>query len=218
MRSRAAAYAALVAGGGLGLVASAQPWWRAVGEDVSVGFTGSEATAGLSQALVVVALSGSLLTLALKVRGRRVVGGVLALAGAAAVTVGALRFRPSDETVLSQVREATLADQFALTGTAWPWVYAVAGVLLLAGGVLITATAARWPARPDRFTRSEGRYVDVEAEPAEVWKAMDAGLDPTEDELQPGGGAGAEQAVAAAPAEHPDVRKAEVRDTMDNAG
>lgn len=220
MRGRAAAYASLVAGGGLGLVASAQPWWRAVGEGVSVGFTGSETTAGLSQALIVVALSGCLLTLALKVRGRRVVGGLLALAGAAAVAVGVLRFRPSPQTVLTQVREATLADQFALTGTAWPWLYALAGVLLLGGGVLILITATRWPVRPDRFSRTAGGYVNVEAEPADVWKAMDAGLDPTVDEPQPAaGGAGtAGPSLTAADPEHPDVRTRGVRDTMDSAG
>ena len=49
--------------------------------------------------------------------------------------LGALRVRPSADAVRTQVREVSLADQFALTGTAWPWVYAAAGVLVLAGAV-----------------------------------------------------------------------------------
>ena len=88
MRSRALAFGCLLLGGGLALVGSAQPWWRAVGEGVVVKFSGTQATGGLSQALAIVALAGTLLMLALRTRGRRVIGALLLLVGAGIAVVG----------------------------------------------------------------------------------------------------------------------------------
>ena len=87
-RSRALAFGCLLLGGGLALVGSAQPWWRAVGEGVVVKFSGTQATGGLSQALAIVALAGTLLMLALRTRGRRVIGALLLLVGAGIAVVG----------------------------------------------------------------------------------------------------------------------------------
>lgn len=181
MSARLPALAGLLLGAGLGLVAGAQPWWRAVGEGVSVKFTGTDATAGLSQALAVVLLAGTLLALVLRARGRQVLGVLLALAGAGAVLLGALRPRPSSSAVRSQVREVSLADQFALVPTVWSWVFALAGLVGLAAAVLMLATAGRWPARTARFDRTQvgtNRPADLD-DPAAVWRSMDAGLDPT---------------------------------------
>ena len=66
MRSRPLALGGLLAGGLLGVVASARPWWRATGDGVAVTFSGSEATAGLSQALAIVVLAGWVLILVLR--------------------------------------------------------------------------------------------------------------------------------------------------------
>lgn len=188
-RPRTASYALLLAGGGLAVVAAAQSWWRAVGSDpsgsgggsaVSVAFSGVEATGGLSQALAVVALAGTLLILVLRVRGRRVVGALLAVVGASIAVVGVLRQEPSADAVRTQVREVSLVDQFALTPTAWPWIFAAAGGLVMIGALLTVVTAGQWPSRADRFQRTEAaRPVAANDEAADVWKAMDAGLDPT---------------------------------------
>ena len=51
MKTRALAFGCLLLGGVLGLISSAQPWWRASGERVLVKFTGTQVTGGLSQAL-----------------------------------------------------------------------------------------------------------------------------------------------------------------------
>ena len=205
MRSRASALGLLLTGGALALVASAQPWWRAIGEGVSVGFKGSEATGGLSQALAVVVLPGTLLILALRARGRRIVGGLLIAAGAGMVALGVLRVRPSADAVRTQVREVSLVDQFALTGTAWPWVYAAAGLLVLTGAVSVIINAPRWRASAARFERgSNAARPSVATDPADVWRALDAGEDPTI------------EAVGEA-ADDPDVQKSPTGDTMENA-
>lgn len=165
----------------LALVSGAQPWWRATGEGVAVTFTGTESTAGLSQALGVVALAGLLLVLVLRTRGRRVVGVLLTLTGLGIVGVGALRQRPSATTVRNQVREVSLADSFELAASVWSYAYAGTGLLVLVCGLTTLLTAGRWPARVDRFSRSAERAAGTTADddPAEVWRAQDAGLDPT---------------------------------------
>jgi uncharacterized membrane protein (TIGR02234 family) len=180
MKSRALAFGCLLLGGIVGLISSAQPWWRASGEGVVVKFTGSQVTGGLSQALAIVALAGTLLMLVLQARGRRVVGGVLLLVGLGFVLSGALRLQPSADAVRSQVREVSLVDAFQLSVTVWPWIFALSGVAIATGAVLTMITAAHWPARSERFRASQvtGRLADSD-DPAELWKAMDAGADPT---------------------------------------
>ncbi len=180
-RSRGRALVPGLLGALLALVTGVQPWWRATAEGVDVAFSGTTTTAGLAQALAVVALVGWLLVLALGTRGRQVVGVLLALTGAGAVLVGSLGLRPSAAAVRTSVREVSLVDQYGLVATGWSWGYAASGALVLAGGLLVLLTAPRWPRRPDRFTRSAAVAAATAAEddPAEVWRALDAGLDPT---------------------------------------
>jgi uncharacterized membrane protein (TIGR02234 family) len=208
-RLRARALLPGLVGGVLVLVTGSLPWWRATGEGVAVAFSGTETTAGLSQALGVVALAGWLLVLALRTRGRQVVAAVLALAGAGAVLVGSLGLRPSAAAVRTQVREVSLADQFGLSATGWSYGYAGAGLLVLAGAVLVLVTAPRWPARTDRFSRDAPvRPATTTADdPADVWRAQDAGLDPTL-APEPRGAAGATTRRAS------DVHGRVPRDTM----
>ncbi len=188
----------------LALLAGAQSWWRARSEGVSVSFSGSETTAGLSQALGVVALAAWLLVLVLRHRGRQVVGVLTALTGAGIALVGGLRRPPNAATVRAGVREVSLADQFALSPTVWPSLYAAAGLLVLVAGVLVATTASRWPARPDRFTRAATTaQVSAEDDPSAVWRAQDAGLDPTTVPEPPGLAEG-----------RPDVLSTDIRDTM----
>jgi uncharacterized membrane protein (TIGR02234 family) len=182
MRSRTVAYGCLLLGGLLAIVATAQPWWRANGAGVQVSFKGSEATGGLSQALSVVALAGTLLVLVMKTRGRQAVAVLLAIAGSALAIVGALRLRPDSAAVRTRMRQVSLIDQYALTPTVWPWIFALAGALLLVGAVVMLLRAAHWPVPSDRFQRQPSAQVaNLADDPAGVWKALDAGFDPTSD-------------------------------------
>lgn len=151
--TRGLALGGLAVGAVLALVAGSRAWWRAAGTGVSVAFTGTETTGGLAQALALVVLAGALLGLVLRSRGRRVLGVLLVLAGAGVLLLGLTRPRPASGTVRSRVLEVSLADQFALLGTAWPYVYAAAGLVVLAGAALMVLTAARWPSRAARFER-----------------------------------------------------------------
>jgi uncharacterized membrane protein (TIGR02234 family) len=180
MSRRGLAYGFLLAGGALALIASTQPWWRAVGERVVVKITGAEATGGLSQALVIVVLAGTLLLLALRARGRRLVGALVFLVGLGMAGAGGLRRQPNPEAVRSQAPEASLVDALNLSATVWPWVYAISGILIAAGAAVTMITAGSWPSRSGRFrSRSSQAESDIADDPAQLWKAMDAGVDPT---------------------------------------
>lgn len=212
----------LAVGAVLALVAGSRAWWRAAGTGVSLAFTGTEATGGLAQALALVVLAGVLLGLVLKSRGRRVLGVLLLLTGAGVVVLGLTRPRPASGTVRSRVLEVSLADQFALLGTPWPYVYGVAGLLVLAAAGVMALTAPRWPSRAGRFERpvagrpgqtlppAAATGANAEDDPAALWRLLDAGVDPTATEQQPAGSSAqqpAEQAEGAPASERADVHE-----------
>lgn len=176
---RGLAFGGLLLGGGLALVAATRPWSRAVAGDAEVEFTGAAVSGGLASALSLVLLAGTLLAATLRRRGRRVLAALLAAAAAATAVLGLVRPEPSGDAVLTELRRVTLTDSSALTGTAWPWVYAGAGLVALAGALTLGLRAGRWPQRGDRFRRAPAAGPD--ADPAAVWAALDAGLDPTLD-------------------------------------
>jgi uncharacterized membrane protein (TIGR02234 family) len=176
--------ALLLLGAGIGLVASAQPWWRASGDGASVTFSGSDVTGGLCQALAAVTLAGTLLVLVLRVRGRRILALLMAATGVGMVAAGAVQTAPDNDTVRSRVRQISLTDQFALEVMPWAWVYAIAGLVVVLGAVLLWVAAPRWTPRVSRFERAPTTGLapaDLAADPASAWKDLDAGRDPTAD-------------------------------------
>jgi Tryptophan-associated transmembrane protein (Trp_oprn_chp) len=69
-----------------------------------------------------------------------------------------------------------------LTPTVWPWIFALAGALVLVGAVVMLLRAAHWPVSSDRFQRQpSAQLADLADDPAGVWRALDAGFDPTSD-------------------------------------
>jgi uncharacterized membrane protein (TIGR02234 family) len=188
LTGRGSTLGALLLGAGVGFVAAAQPWWRASGAGAAVTFSGSDATGGLSQALAAVTLAGVLLVLVLRRRGRRILAVGLVATGLGMIATGARQTAPDAEAVRNRVRQVSLTDQFALTTSAWPWVYAVAGLAVAAGALLLWFGAARWAERSDRFSRSTtptAAPADLNDDPNRVWKDLDAGLDPTGDPAVP---------------------------------
>lgn len=208
MRSRALAFSCLLIGGALALIGSGQPWWRATGEGVVLRVSGTQATGGLSQALAVVALAGTLSMLALRTPGRRVIGALLVLAGLGLVVVCGLGLRPSADAIGSRVHEVSLtAGTFQLSTTVWPWVCGFSGVLVTVGALVTTITAGAWPSRSDRFQPAPGKAeAHASEDPAELWKALDAGIDPTTDASATG---------IADKVPHPDVHDRDAGDTME---
>jgi uncharacterized membrane protein (TIGR02234 family) len=184
LTGRGPTLALLLLGAGLGFVAAAQPWWRAGGAGAAVTFSGSDATGGLCQALAAVTLAGVLLVLVLRRRGRRILAVGLAVTGLGMIATGALQTAPDADAVRNRVRQVSLTDQFALTTSAWPWVYAFAGLVVVVGALLLWSGAGRWAERGNRFARTAvptASPADLNDDPNRVWKDLDAGLDPTGD-------------------------------------
>ncbi|MGI8458382.1 MAG: Trp biosynthesis-associated membrane protein [Propionibacteriaceae bacterium] len=184
-RTRSYAFGLLALGGLGGLISAAQPWWVGAAEGSNVTFSGTETTGGLAQAVPFVLLAGTLLALALRARGRAVLGAVLAVAAVGGVVAGVLRPAPPRELVLTRLQAVTLGDTYQLESTAWSSVFVLAALLALAGGVLMLVRAGRWPTRAARFERAatSGQMVPAVPETSEaaLWSALDAGVDPTDD-------------------------------------
>ena len=72
-----------------------------------------------------------------------------------------------------------------MSHTAWPYVAAVGGLLLLLAGLLALRYGRLWPALSGRYERdgtSRPRKTRPAADPdrpEEMWKALDRGEDPT---------------------------------------
>ena len=108
---------------------------------------------------------------------------LLGLLGVGLVLVGLLRRAPSAALVRQQVLDISLLDTVVLRRRSGRGRTPAPGLLVLAGGVLTCSRSGRWPGRTDRFRR-DAAPVDDRSAPttrAGLWKAMDAGLDPTTD-------------------------------------
>ncbi|WP_427894247.1 Trp biosynthesis-associated membrane protein [Kribbella sp. GL6] len=131
----------------------------------------------ITKAPVTLALAGVIAIVVTKLAGtalRRVLGALVVLLGVAAIVV-ALTVRP-DGPELSRLRPElsdVLANQVTQSTGPAPWLALVGGVALLAAGLLTVLTAGRWRRPTQRYER------DPAAAPADQWKAIDAGEDPT---------------------------------------
>jgi uncharacterized membrane protein (TIGR02234 family) len=187
VKDRAGAFGLLVVGATAMLITAGLPWYDA-GNGAT--FNGNDVSGGLAQALSVTVAAGALLMLTLRTTGRRIVAVLLILiaGGALATTLG----RPSAAEVLAELRKQTLTDAYTLDPTGGAIGYALSCLLVIAGAVLVLIRAPRWPQRASRFERTsdgaggakdraaaEPKPVDPD-DPNAIWKAIDAGEDPTD--------------------------------------
>ncbi|WP_055693278.1 TIGR02234 family membrane protein [Streptomyces prasinopilosus] len=177
-------------GAAVALLATRQQWSRGTATVAGGSFpltaNGSDVT-GVPAALAVVGLAALVAVFAVRRAGRLVVAALLALAGAG--TVAAALLGASDRSALdakaAEVSGDTSAAVDALGHTAWPYVAAVGGLLLLLAGVLALRYGGLWPAMSGRYERGGAPRPRRTAaagdpdRPEELWKALDRGEDPT---------------------------------------
>ncbi|WUP41548.1 TIGR02234 family membrane protein [Streptomyces sp. NBC_00259] len=192
-RSLAAALFLGAVGAAVVLLASGQTWAEgaaAVGAgSVPLEADGRDVT-GLPAALAVVGLAALVAVFAVRRTGRVLVSALLALSGAGAAAsafLGASDSAALDEQA-RQTTSGTVTSVDALTHTAWPYVTAAAGLLILLAGLLALRYGSAWPAMSGRYERegagggaSKGRPAADPDRPEELWKALDRGEDPTGD-------------------------------------
>ncbi|NLU74621.1 TIGR02234 family membrane protein [Streptomyces sp. HNM0575] len=206
---RALAFALLsgAVGAALALLASGQVWSHATASfaqgELPVKAKGGDVT-GLPSALALVGLAALVAVFAVKRAGRVLVAALLALCGTG--TLAAALLSADDTAALEE--KAARASGLARTGvdavqvSAWPYVSAAGGLLLLVAGVLALRYGPAWPsmsgsARYERTERAPRRPrtgaaaapVDPDR-PEEMWKALDRGEDPTGEAARTDGAGG----------------------------
>jgi uncharacterized membrane protein (TIGR02234 family) len=185
-----AGLAAGAVGAAVVLWAAGETWARgkapAAGSLLPVSVSG-KAVSGLPDALAVVALAALVAVFAVRGVARGVVSVLLALCGAGTVwaaAAGAVATGPLNAAA-AKTAGLTTATAQDVTHTAWPWIAVLGGVLLLTSGVLAVARSASWPAMSARYERDgspkprAARRAPDPEHPAELWKALDRGEDPT---------------------------------------
>lgn len=189
-RSIAAALFLGAVGATVVLLASGQTWAEGVasvgGGTLPLKASGGDVT-GVPTALAIVGLAALVAVFAVRRAGRLLVSALLALSGAGAAVTAFLG--ASDSSALDEKAVKTTGDTSAtigaLTHTAWPYVTAAAGVLILLAGLLALRYGKLWPAMSGRYERDgtprprKARTPVDPDRPEELWKAMDRGEDPT---------------------------------------
>ncbi|WP_434588564.1 TIGR02234 family membrane protein [Streptomyces sp. A5-4] len=192
-RSLAVALLSGAVGAVVVLLASGRPWAEGTasvgGGSLPLVADGQDIT-GAPAALAIVGLAALVAVFAVRRAGRLLVSALLALSGAgAAVTayLGASDSAALDEKAATATGDATAAAA-ALTHTAWPYVTAVGGLLILLAGLLALFHGRKWPAMSGRYERDGSprprkapRAAPDPERPEELWKALDRGEDPTRD-------------------------------------
>jgi uncharacterized membrane protein (TIGR02234 family) len=131
----------------------------------------------VTKAPVTLALAAAVAVVVTKLAGtalRRVLGALIVLLGVAAISVS-LQVRPTADE-LSRIRpelSQAVTDTVNLSSGPAPWFALAGGVALVAAGLIAVLTAHRWRRPTVRYER------DPAATPADQWKAIDAGEDPT---------------------------------------
>jgi uncharacterized membrane protein (TIGR02234 family) len=189
-RSLALALLCGALGAAVALLATRQRWSEGTATVAGGAFPltakGSDVT-GVPASLAIVGLAALVAVFAVRRAGRLLVSALLALSGAGIVAASLLGV--SDSSALdeqaAQAAGDTSATVDALSHTAWPYVGAVGGALLLVAGLLALRYGRNWPAMSGRYERDGApkprrRAVTVDPDrPEDIWKALDRGEDPT---------------------------------------
>ena len=196
-RSRAARRALALAllcgalGAALALVASGQVWSHSTASfaqgKLPVEAKGSDVT-GLPSALALVGLAALVAVFAVKRAARFTVAGLLTLCGLGTLVSALLSADDRGPLADKAARASGLADSgiAAVHVSAWPYLSAAGGVLLLAAGLVALRHGRGWPSMSGsgRYERAPRRPRGAPApldpdRPEDLWKALDRGEDPT---------------------------------------
>ena len=187
-RMYAATLIGLLAGGVLLLVASGLTWGEAgaTGRAVAQVDVAGRDVLPAAQAIGLLALAAVVAVHASRRWGRRIVGGVLAVAGAGLAGWALLVALDLPDRVVRYVGGPDRTGGFdaASVHTGGPILAMVGGVLVGAAGVAVALSGPAWPGMRSRYDRAGTPSVRDHRSPPgdadrDAWKALDRGEDPT---------------------------------------
>lgn len=189
-RAYLAVLGVLLAGGMLLLVASGVTWGEAeaTGRAVPVVSVSGRDVLPAAQAVGLLALAAVVAIHASRRWGRRVIGGVLAVAGAGIVVGSYLIALELPNRVLRYADgpDGTGGFDAASVSTGGPMLAAAGGLLVAVAGLGVMVVGPRWPGMGSRYVRGPetGRAAPGAPERTpdrdrDAWKALDRGEDPT---------------------------------------
>lgn len=171
----------LVAGGGLGLLASSRVWGSGMAAS-SLSPSVEEVTGNdlvpLASGVSLVALAAVVVVPAVRRLGRRIVGGVLILLGGGVAIATWMVAVSLDQRILDWIGSdpaSSGADSSVgevSSSPLWAVALLVAGLLIWGAGVLVAVRGSSWPAMGVRYERPAAR-------PRDAWDALDRGDDPS---------------------------------------
>ncbi len=193
-RARSLAVLAIVLGGAAAIIASTQTWLQVTllsGASEPLAVPGASALPLLAP----LSLAALALGLALTVVGRvlRYAFGVVAILIGGTLLSGAARIgleHPVDAIAAVVTKATGLSGNTVIaglvgeiSGTPWPFIAAVAGVVIAAGGILTLATAHRWRSGGRRYRREVAHeQIASGSRPHDAidsWDDLSHGDDPT---------------------------------------
>jgi uncharacterized membrane protein (TIGR02234 family) len=183
---------ALVVGGTVALVVAQATWVTVTAaplgpvggvgggpEGVRLAVKGTDAAAAVVP-LALLALAGAVGLLATRGWFRRVVGALVAAAGAGLVVDAGRVVLDPGSAVAGPLARQSLASgtgtTYALT-LLWPALAVAAGLLVVTAGVVAVGWSSGWPAMGARYESPAG--VIRPDRPVDAWTALDRGEDPT---------------------------------------
>jgi len=183
-RELAAVITACVVAGAIVLIAAGRHWVSYAlvggGGDASSGPTGHDVAGGAS-ALGLVMLAAAVALPATRRWPRRIVGLLLAAAGAGTIALAA--YVLADPGAAAGKRLISFfafspSPKVTVRATGWPWADVCAGVLALVAGGFALLRSADWPAMGRRY-ESKRKPARGAADEASMWDRLDQGDDPT---------------------------------------
>jgi uncharacterized membrane protein (TIGR02234 family) len=181
----AAAGAALLAAAGTRDWATAEVAVSGPAAAAPVAVSGGDAAAAAA-AMGPAGLAALAAVVATRGWARRVVGAVLAGFGAVALASvwQGTRTGTLSRLAADQVAAGGAVDALAVSA-GWPVSAAAGAVLLLAAGAATAVRGPSWPGMGSRYDRHSAPRAVPGGDPAELWRSLDRGADPTLDPARP---------------------------------